>query len=307
MESIASKLRTRRESLNISLEQISEYTHISIHHLRSLESGLYSDLPGGMYNRAILRVYCDEIGLDKDEILRCYDDEAAPRQEKPFMSQSFPAPSRIKFHSVAIWSLILIFGICIYLNREWFIQTLSPYFPHDFSSSPGDLTPERSVAAKPPNPDKTVNSTTDEQTANVPAKTAPAETVSVETAPVASPTVGDKAVVIPAAPPEQTTVQPARAADNANLQPLRLEIVGKEECWLSVNSDESGAVTKILSPGDVISFTAARTISIIVGNAGGITLRINDRAARALGQKGEVVHLTIDKNTLSKFLDPSTS
>ncbi|MDR0311414.1 MAG: helix-turn-helix domain-containing protein, partial [Acidobacteriota bacterium] len=49
MESIASKLKTKRESLNISLEQISEDTRISVHHLRSLEKGRYDDLPGGMY------------------------------------------------------------------------------------------------------------------------------------------------------------------------------------------------------------------------------------------------------------------
>jgi len=295
MESIASKLRTRRESLNVSLEQISEYTHISIHHLRSLESGCYADLPGGMYNRAILRVYCDLIGLDKEEILQGYEDEAAPLhgQEKPFTGPSFSSPSRIKFHTVAVWSLIFIFGIGIYLSREWFVTALSPYVSPDSGSPAGDLPQEQPAQTETVNADTPANSTEDEQAANVSAQAAPGASL---------PDV-NKAVE---APPEKT-VQSAPAAVNADLLPLRLEIVGKEECWLSVDSDESGAVTKILSSGDVIVFTANRTISLIIGNAGGIALRINDRAAKTLGQKGEVVHLTIDKNTLSRFIDPSAS
>jgi len=259
MESIASKLRTRRESLNISLEQVSSDTRISIHHLKNLESGCYADLPGGMYNRAILRAYCDELGLDKDEILQHYDDEISPQ---PVIDTSPPTPSRIKIHTAVIWSLLFLLAVGLFLNREWFFTAL-------FSSSPM----------------KTASAT-------------------VKTGTDASMSGGDKIIE---APPEQTVPATTKAETTAPQPLLRLEITGTEECWLSVNRDESGAVTKILSPGEVEFYTAARTISLTIGNAGGVALRINERAAKTLGSQGQVVHLIIDKDTLQNFIDPSSS
>ena len=254
METIASKLKTRRESLDISLEQIAKNTRIGIYHLESLEGGRYAELPGGMYNRAILRAYCDEIGLDNDEILKCYNDEIAPEQ-KPAIRPP-PRDFTPRTHTILVWSLIFIFGIGLFLSREWLAAALSPYFSSDYGGQISGLQPEQPTTTE-----------SDAQTENVAVK---------------------------------TIVQ-------SKLQPLRLEIVGKEECWLSINSDESGTVTKTLSPGDVEFFTANRTISLIVGNAGGVLLRINDRTAKTLGQSGQVVRLTINEDTLPNLIDPSAS
>jgi cytoskeleton protein RodZ len=293
MESIASKLKTKRESLNISLEQISKDTRISIHHLISLENGNYDNLPGGMYRRAILRAYCDEIGLDKNEVLRCYDDEVAPRQEKPAITPVASQFFKFKTRTATVWCLIFVFGIGLFLGREWLISALSPYFSYGYGSTPGDLSAVPLVSAKAESVD----------TAKDAAKGAQIIDVREEITPAASLNSDNKTVEALSG----RTDQSAFAADNAGLQPLRLEIVGKEECWLSVNSDETGVVSKILAPGEVGFYTAARTISLVVGNAGGVSLRINDRAAKKLGQSGQVVRLTIDKDTLQNLIDPSAS
>ena len=180
MESIASKLRTRRESLNLSLEQISNDTRISLHHLKSLENGSYADLPGGMYNRAILRSYCDELGLDKNEFLQCYDEEINPRPEKPVISKSTSFASKIKPHTAVIWSLIVLFSIGVFLNREWFISTLSQYFSSDYGSTSGGLQ-----SGQPPSPIKAANADTAEnavgskQIANIPTQTASTDSKNV--------------------------------------------------------------------------------------------------------------------------------
>ena len=296
MESIASKLRTKRESLNLSLEQISNDTRISLQHLKSLENGSYADLPGGMYNRAILRSYCDELGLNKDEILQCYSDEIDPRPEKPVISQSAPFASKIKTHTAVIWSLIVLFSIGIFLNREWFISAASLYFSSDNGNTQRGLHPEQQAAqAKNVNADASESVAAGVQSANIPAQATPADSKNSTNKEVAE------------VSPQKVIQEKSSAADESASLPLRLEIVGTEECWLSINRDDSGAVTKILSPGDVELFTAARTISLIVGNAGGVLLKINDRAAKTLGRSGQVVHLIIDKDTLKNFIDISTS
>ena len=296
MESIASKLSTRRESLNLSLEQISNDTHISLHHLKSLENGSYADLPGGMYNRAILRSYCDELGLDKNDILQRYSNEIDPRPEKPVISQSTPFTSKIKTHTAVIWSVIVLFGIGLFLNREWLISALSPYFPSGYGSTPVGLHFEKQATqSKIVNADTTKIAVADEQTVKISALAKPTDSKSGN----------NKAIA------EASTWQSIQAKSSAMVesdsQSLRLEITGTEECWLSINRDDLGAVTKILSPGDVEFYSAFRTIALIVGNAGGVSLKINDRAAKTLGRSGQVVHLTIDKDTLQNLIDLSTS
>jgi cytoskeletal protein RodZ len=210
-----------------------------------------------MYNRAILRAYCDELGLDKNELIQCYDEEIAPCEEVQAISPSFPPGSKIKTHTAVVWSVIFLFCIGLFLNRGWLIMALSTHYSSDHGSPADDLQTGQPYSEHEASPGQ--------------------------------------------------TIQPALKADTAALQPLRLEIVGTEECWLSINRDDLGTVTKILSPGDVELLTATRTISLIVGNAGGISLRINNRAAKTLGQSGQVVHLTIDKDTLQNLFDPSAS
>jgi cytoskeletal protein RodZ len=298
MESIASKLRTRRESLNISLEQISNDTRISIHHLRSLENGLYDDLPGGMYNRAILRTYCDELGLDKNEILQRYDTEVVSRQEKPVIRSSAISASKIKTHTAVAWSVVFLIAVGFFLNREWFISAVYPYFSSGSSTNDRPPTPplvdEKIMNMETVDAQAAENVAIDGLTANVKMKTDSGNSIAGR----------DIAVE---ASPRKAVQTPPRDDSTASQPLLRIEIVVTEECWLSIDRDESGAVTKILSPGQVEFINAARTVSLTVGNAGGVSLRINDRAAKTLGRQGQVVHLVIDKDTLKNFFDPFVS
>ena len=302
MESIASKLKARRESLNISLEQIAEATRISIHHLRSLESGCYDDLPSGMYRRAILRSYCNEIGLDSDEVLRYYDDEVTPHQEKPVMTPLPPQSFKIKTHAATVWGLIIIIGVGLFIGREWLISNLSPYFSSDYSGQPGNLPAESPQASAKTATVVNMDAAENPAPATQVAKIAEAA-VNKKVAPTVSLNTGNKVVETSS---ELTPLSTLAAGDD-DLQPLRLEIIGKEECWLSIDRDETGAVTKILAPGDMVFYTATRTIFLVIGNAAGVSLHINGRAAKPLGQSGQVVRLTIDKDTLQNLIDPYAS
>ena len=64
--SFGSELRQQRESRGITLEQIAASTRFSERHLRALESDTYSELPGGVFNRGIVRGYCHVVELDPD-------------------------------------------------------------------------------------------------------------------------------------------------------------------------------------------------------------------------------------------------
>lgn len=67
--SFGRELQLERQRRRISLESIAEGTKVPIRHLRALEQEAYDQLPGGIFNKGILRNYCSYVGLDEQEWL----------------------------------------------------------------------------------------------------------------------------------------------------------------------------------------------------------------------------------------------
>ncbi len=65
-------LRAAREKSGMSLRQIADSTKLSVRTLDLLERNRVSELPGGIYRRAIVRSYAAEIGLDPEATLRTF-------------------------------------------------------------------------------------------------------------------------------------------------------------------------------------------------------------------------------------------
>ena len=60
-------LQQQRVKRGVELEAIAANTRVSIRHLRALEDERTSDLPGGVFNKGILRSYCQFVGLEERE------------------------------------------------------------------------------------------------------------------------------------------------------------------------------------------------------------------------------------------------
>jgi cytoskeletal protein RodZ len=60
-------LRQQRIKRGVELEAIAASTRVSIRHLRAFEDERSSDLPGGVFNKGILRSYCEFVGLEERE------------------------------------------------------------------------------------------------------------------------------------------------------------------------------------------------------------------------------------------------
>jgi hypothetical protein len=58
-----------------------------------------------------------------------------------------------------------------------------------------------------------------------------------------------------------------------------------------------------LQPGEVQSFDAAEKFQIVLGNAGGVRLKINGKPAKPLGKPGEVLKVLINEQNLQDILD----
>jgi cytoskeleton protein RodZ len=67
---VGARLREAREKRGVSLRQIANTTRISVMSLEALERSDLSRLPGGIFTRAFIRAYAQEVGLDPDRTIQ---------------------------------------------------------------------------------------------------------------------------------------------------------------------------------------------------------------------------------------------
>jgi cytoskeleton protein RodZ len=62
-------LQLEREKLGVSLESLAEATKLSVRNLRALEEDNFTTLPGGVFQRGMVRNYCRILDLEEKEWL----------------------------------------------------------------------------------------------------------------------------------------------------------------------------------------------------------------------------------------------
>jgi cytoskeleton protein RodZ len=300
MGSISSDLKLERQKRNISLAQIAADTKISLHYLESLEEGRYSELPGGMYNRAFLRAYCERLNLNQQDILNRYEAEISPPMDRALKSKVHinQENTRLKPSPVIIWSLMLLISATgLFFSRKWIASVFSPYFSRKPAATISQeiAKPAISVITTEPSPhivnQEMAPNSTPSSVPTQPVDTQPAD--STASAPLSDP--------IPL-PRTQNAIEPVPAT-TASTPLLRLEIGISEKCWVSIDRDGSPAVRRLMDPGEIQSLDANQQFLLIVGNAGGVHLKINGKPAKPLGKSGEVVKIFINEKNLQDLLD----
>ena len=85
---------------------------------------------------------------------------------------------------------------------------------------------------------------------------------------------------------------------------LVIELAPQAECWVSAVVDGVQSLSKLMKPGEreIIRFTDRAILNI--GDAGVLSLKINNRLVRPLGGNGEVVTLTIDHSNYQTYFLP---
>lgn len=82
-----------------------------------------------------------------------------------------------------------------------------------------------------------------------------------------------------------------RAADMETAQPqfIKVELIATEKCWVRVTADGVEKFAGMLYPGMTQKYQAKDSITLRLGNAGGIQVMYNGKKLPPLGQHGEVV------------------
>ena len=232
--------------------------------LEALERSDLSRLPGGIFTRAFIRAYAQEVGLDPDRTIQDFIAELPPEAAT---ATAHPASvedgekleSDRKAVATAIRLALIslpIIGLVIYYG----IRRTSESPPR---SATGGAVPHVSSS-------------------EAASGLAPAEQA--------------------AAAPETDT--PARAAAAPQMSGLSMEISPRSACWVTVNTDGEQVFSGLMNAGEKRVINAKEQISLSVGDAGAFVYAINGRAGKPLGGPGEVVSRRITLSNLQEFLTP---
>ena len=263
MSDFGGKLRLAREGRGISLRQIAASTKISIAALVALERNDVSKLPGGIFTRAFVRSYANEVGLDPDETVhefleRFHSSPVAPSVVPPVISADdshFQAQQRIAslVLKVALISVPLI-GVVLYFSLR-----TRPADPA--ASGPG------TAAAPPP--------------------------AAQSSSPAATPAV----------PPSVSPTVPTLVPLTPSANPMRLELHPTGDCWVRLTVDGRLALSRLMIAGEKEVRQVRETVVIEVGNAGAFAYAIDGRRGKMLGQSGQVRTARITRDTLAQYVE----
>lgn len=88
---------------------------------------------------------------------------------------------------------------------------------------------------------------------------------------------------------ERVYATPApQAPDELPRDGIALTLSAKERCWVAVRADGRTVLDRVLAEGESETVQAQGEIVLSVGNAGGISFRVDDRPGLPLGRSGEV-------------------
>ena len=86
---------------------------------------------------------------------------------------------------------------------------------------------------------------------------------------------------------------------------LVLTMTAQQDCWVEVRADGETVVNRVLAQGETQTLEAHGEIVLSVGNAGGLSFRVNDRPALPLGRSGEVrKNIVITRQNLPSLVPP---
>ena len=292
--------KVKREKLGKSLREVASSTRIKEICLVAIEEEDYDKLPIEVYARGYIKEYAKYLNLPVAEGFSPYEaylemkkGPKEPVASTPDSSQGIlqksmeqvkkkktaeeesvgkevkiqPAPSLSvqtteaakKYGSKFLWKgvlLLIVFSAIVYL------------FVSSRNAEQDSRVVPMTQQAQPPQ-DVSTNTVTPPQASSVPA---PGETK----APVILPATG-------------ATKPPVTASGKTR---HKLVIVATELSWVQVIVDGSKTKESLMKPGESLNFEADNTMSVVIGNAGGVSMKFDGKELPA-GKHAEVLRFAL--------------
>ena len=312
MTAIGETLRRERQRQNLALDTISRELKISARMLQAIEDEKFERLPGGVFTKAFVRQYAHYLGLDEEDMANEVQRMLQPANDVPqFAGASRPAaPDPVQLPRVEEWEnvgeshsqwsssslaalalVVVVMMACAGIYSWWQRERHTrPTAPAEIaathpntpvpSATPAPQQPDASAPAAPP-----VQASTTEA-----APTAPATAAAVPAAPAtADRTDAPPATETTAAAKPAATATPLAGTAPANPNaPVRVELVAAEPVWVLARSDGKYLFSGTIEANQTRLVEANSTVTLRLGNAGGVNITLNGKPIGAVGPKGQV-------------------
>ncbi|MEO8190179.1 MAG: RodZ domain-containing protein [Acidobacteriota bacterium] len=252
------ELRRERQIREISIEEISSATKISVRLLTALEEGNLERLPAPAFTRGFIRAYALHLGIDPEEKVNAYLSDLAGGPREAASPKKARPRSRF-FRGRRGSASLMVGGVAAILLVLGFIA--SPQ--RRDRSAAGAVAAPRSEPVAFKNVD-----------------------ISNEPTPFIQNRVDAAAAKAPAAPvAEPASLSTAPAVSRG----ITLTLEFSEDSWAKVDADGKTILNGMVHRGETRRLLAQEGFRLTLGNAGGVRVSVDGRALEPLGVAGEVV------------------
>jgi cytoskeleton protein RodZ len=293
MTSIGDSLRQERLRRDLGLEQISRELKISSRFLEAIEDERFEKLPGGVFAKSFVRQYARYLGLDDDEYAAAVQQVVEPPSAAQFLSTPSLPPVDIALPRVEEWrsvgerrfnwssslpALALVVIAMLVCSGVYALWQRSRRAAQLHEERPAAMaTVHASPPAAQPQP-------------------APPPLQAGDTAPAAA---SPSAAVGPPAPssvpdasrPAPEPAAPAPAAEAGASNPaaaVKVELTATEPVWVLAKADGKYLFSGTIDASQTRTVEAAGTLTLRIGNAGGLNITLNGKPIGPVGPKGQV-------------------
>jgi cytoskeleton protein RodZ len=253
-------LKNKREDLGLEIHEIAASLKISEEYISAIENDAFEKLPVPVYTMGYIRSYAAFVGIDAGSIVQYYSEHMS----QPQPSTIIPIASSRKKRP-GIGYLIAVTGVLLVAFL------LFPHVPKEKNSETPAVAP---VTAKVRD--------------RAPGGPGPAQTDTVQHA-----GAGDGAVFAPDAGLSEKAA--VGAADQHSLS-----VTADDTTWISVTFDNGRREEMILRQGQSKDWPFSGKAFVKVGNAGGITMRLDGKDLGKPGEPGQVKNITLPAEAAGK-------
>lgn len=272
---VGEKLRSQRELLGLSRDDVERHTHLRIRYLQALERGDMDALPSTVQGSGMLKNYAEFLGLDPEPLLLRFAEDlqarlSERRQSRPTPDRATREPREARSLARRIFSRDLLIGGSVVL----FLILFAVWAGMRIAS-----------ARAPKEPEPTPPSIAD---VLLPSATGTIEPTATATIPSPLEEIADAAAGGPVAEATEALFSPENAA-----RPIRIQIAIYQRAYMRITVDGEIAFDGRVIPGAVHAFAGDESVEILTGNAAGLYVTYNEVELGVLGFYGEVVNFVI--------------
>lgn len=289
---MAKLLKEQRERLGKNINDIAMITRVKASYLKAIEEEDFSKLPAEVYTRGYINIYAKFLGYPPDEAIAPYNaylEEIKRTKEKnpinispnekssdnvdvgnienvPFSGSEPMDYSQIEISAKKRFSDFKSFSKTILATGSAIMIALLIYL----------LLPGRK------NPPPVEYQAVPEAQYNIHGATPPPTLSSPILTPDTSTAISDKEI------DKNRPVQKKRH---------NLDITALDRTWIQIIIDGSDKKEMLLNAGEKVNYEADQSINLLIGNAAGVKLKFDGKEFEGLGEKGQVIKLSLPSTT----------